>query len=318
MIRRYDFPLVPIVRPFPFRSLKSRWIQKVNEIQLHLLARFGIKGARIVGISTSGNTVVKLNRNYLLGTRGTILELPKDRAIFKWVIHHGGYAISESLFLAENLKKVILNENRVALIDIGANSGLVTLQTLNCLHSLPTCFLFEPIPKHVSAIESNLETLHKEVDLKIIVGALSDREETRTIYTQGTNHGNTSLLSSVVKAKGRIETKVRCLDTAKYFNNYLQGFNYYVIKSDTQGYEPTILSRIPTIIWESCQAAVIEVWSLSNIDKNEIDVFLSNCLSFTWRKWEGQGVNLTLEQIGKFWTSQSGDSRNLYLWKEIQ
>lgn len=316
MIQRYTFPLVPIVRPFPLRNLYSRWLQKIKEIQLHLFAKFGVRGARIIGVTSLGNTLVKLNRSYLLGTRGTILQLPRDRAIFKWVIQQGGYSTEESLFLAKNLEKVMLNENKVALIDIGANSGLVTLQTLNCLHALPTCFLFEPIPKHVSAIEFNLQTLRKEVNYKIIMGALGDKEEIRKIYTQETNQGNSSFLPLVVKDQGRIETEVRCLDTVKYFNNYLQGFDYYVIKSDTQGYEPIILSRIPKVIWESCQAAIIEVWSLPNIDEYAIDIFLSNCLTFTWRKWEGQGATLTLEQIRNFWTDQSGESRNLFLWRK--
>ena len=84
-------------------------------------------GSRIVGATFNGNTLLQLNKKYALGDKGTVLELPRDSVIFESVQKRGVWELDKSKFLAHGLKRACRNTDKVALLDIGANTGLVTL-----------------------------------------------------------------------------------------------------------------------------------------------------------------------------------------------
>ena len=114
--------------------------------------------ARSVDILENGNHLVKLTRHSPLGKRGSILELPRDKVMFGAVQRSGYWDLELSHFLREGLDGKQMLEEKSALLDIGANTGLVTLQTMNIAAGRHDYFLFEPIPRHVSAIRRNLST----------------------------------------------------------------------------------------------------------------------------------------------------------------
>lgn len=276
----------------------------------------GFLGARIVGVAPNGNTLLQLNKNYPLGSKGTVIELPRDRVIFEYVQKSGVWELDESKFLAHGLKKACRNTPKVALIDIGANTGLVTLQATNLSNTSVEVFLFEPIPRHAAAIKSNLRNLS---NININEFGLSDKNGQADIFTQATNHGNTSLLNSVVPEIGMISTRIKLVETTAYFKKFLNNFDKYIIKCDTQGMCALILSRIPESIWKNCVSAVIEVWALDEISKQDVETLLSMFQEFEHVAWQfnTREEKIELSEVSEFWLSKSGSFRNLFLSKNI-
>ena len=331
---------IPITSPTPFKTFPKRLIRKWRNILANILSptqrisrtlnqnakvftsaiairiRSRFRGARIVGVSQNGNTILRLNKNYALGRKGTDLELPQDLVIFESVKRRGDWELEESEFLAIALRKVgKITSSKAALLDIGANTGLVTLQAMNLSKKSIEAFLFEPIPRHVAAIEHNLRSLK---NIHVNEFALSNQNGKSEIFTQTTNHGNTSLLKSVVPSDELIRTSIKLVDTSEYCDNFLKGFDEYVIKCDTQGLDALILSRIPNRIWQSTEAAIIEVWALPEILEQDVTDLLAMCQDFKFASWHPKSQErLSLKEISEFWLGKSGTHRNLFLSKSL-
>ena len=312
---RVWFPL-PQARPiktFPERlTRKLIWIN--NNSFKKLCVRIGLLGATIVGQSSNGNTILKLNKDYALGPKGTLIELPQDQAIFESVKNRGNWELEESRFLARNLNQLTsIPVSRIALLDIGANSGLVALQTINLSNVNCEVFLFEPLPRHVRAIEENLRSLP---GTHINEFALSDNNGYSMIHTDFSNNGNSSFFETVVPRSGIVSTKVRLVDTQEYCDNFLNNFDKFIIKSDTQGMDALILSRLPRRIWEKCVAAVIEVWALPQVNKKDVESLLSMLEDFEYLDWSPTFERkLSLHEIQEFWLGNSDNQKNLFVRK---
>jgi FkbM family methyltransferase len=313
---------IPISNPTPIKTFPQRLIWKWTFITKRVISSSGIRlgffGARNVGIAPNGNALLQLNKDYALGCKGTVLELPRDQVIYEFINKKGFWELEESKFLARGLKKVCQDSHKikVALLDIGANTGLVTLQAMNLSNVTAEIFLFEPLPRHAQAIGQNLRNL-PNVHLNNF--ALSDKNGQAEIFTEATNHGNTSLLHSVVKDIGMISTQIQLVETTEYCNEFLTNFDSYVIKCDAQGMDALILSRIPELIWKNCESAVIEVWSLNSISKKDVDAFLSMCQEFEYVGWHPntEKERIELSEVSEFWLSKSGSERNLFMSKSL-
>ena len=134
----------------------------------------------------------------------------------------GTWELDESMFLADGLKRACKNTHKVALLDIGANTGLVTLQAMNLSNTSAEVFLFEPVPRHASAIKKNLRNLS---NININEFGLSDKNGQAKIFTEATNHGNTSLINSVVPEIGMISTQIQLVETKEYCAKFLNKFD---------------------------------------------------------------------------------------------
>jgi FkbM family methyltransferase len=308
---------IPVPKLLPIKAFPQRLIRKWLHIAKKYVSlagvRLGFLGARIVGITPNGNTLLSLNKNYALGPKGTVLELPMDLVIFNDVRKWGAWELDESKFLARGLKIARKNTPKVALLDIGANTGLVTLQAMNLSKTSIEVFLFEPIPRHVSAIKHNLGNFS---NIHINEFALSNKNGNSEIFTQATNHGNTSLLESVVPSDELIRTRIEIIDTAEYCDSFLEGFDNYVIKCDTQGMDALILSSIPNRIWQNTEVAIIEVWALPEIREQDVTHLLAMCKNFNYANWNPNSQEkISLDEIREYWLGRSGTYRNLFLSK---
>ena len=298
------------------KALPKKLITKtfvIFKILIHsILSRYGFSGAKLVGKTDYGNSFLKLNKNCALGYKGSTIELPRDQTIYKYIKLYGYWEIEEANFLAKFLKKLCENKDfKVAFLDIGANTGLVTLQTMNIANTDNSVFLFEPIPRHVSAIKHNLKGFS---NISINNFALSNKNGRSKIYTQINNHGNTSLIQSLVPSNRCITTSIKLVDTKHYFHKNLKEFDKYVVKSDTQGTDALILSRIPKRVWQNTECAVIEVAALPEIDKIDVDNLLLMFNSFEIISWHPNlKQKISLKEIREFWLSKSGSQRNLFL-----
>ena len=84
---------------------------------------------------------------------------------------------------------------KIAFVDLGANSGLVTLQTLRYAQTQNVVLIVEPLPNHVKAIKRNLQTLETSSHLFHIFEYGLGRESAEIdIFTESNNHGNSSFL----------------------------------------------------------------------------------------------------------------------------
>lgn len=276
----------------------------------------GFFGARHVGVTSCGNYLLQLNKDYALGRKGTILELPFDKKMYKQIINQGSWELEVSKFLARGLKKANKIYDKTALLDIGANTGLVTLQALRLSDTTDEVFLFEPLPRHTSAIRHNLNNFSS---IQVNEFALSDKNGTADIFTQANNFGNTSMLKSVVQDIDVISTQIQLVETTEYCNKFLKNFDTYVIKCDTQGMDALILSRLPEWIWGNCESAVIEVWALNEISRKHVEKLLFMCQDFDQVGWRpnAHGMEVKLSEVKDFWLSKSGASRNLFLSHKI-
>lgn len=100
---------IPLTTPTPIKSFPKRLVKKwrfmINNLVETMEVRFNLVGARVVGETPSGNTHLRLNRDYALGRKGTDLELPQDQVIFESVKRWGAWELEESEFLASGLRK---------------------------------------------------------------------------------------------------------------------------------------------------------------------------------------------------------------------
>lgn len=307
--------------PLPIKTFPQRLIRKWIFIAKNIVSLIGVPmgffGARIVGTTSDGNTILELNKNSALGSKGTVLELPTDEVIFASVKNWGAWELGVAQFLARGLKIACRQPHtKTVLLDIGANTGLVTLQAMNLSNTTNKVFLFEPVPRHASAIKQNLRNLS---NIHVNEFAFSDINGEANIFTQANNHGNTSLLKSAVPEIGMISTKIQLVETTAYCNNFLNNFDRYVIKCDIQGMDALVLSSIPDWVWKNCESAVIEVWALPEISKKDVEALLSMCQEFEYVAWQpnNRKEKLGLSEVSEFWLGKSRAHRNLFLSKNI-
>jgi hypothetical protein len=83
-----------------------RRIVAIRSHVTYLACKIRFSGASIIGNTSSGDIILSLNKNYLLGERGTILQLPQDQVIFKKIRYYGNWEIEESKFLGRTLKEL--------------------------------------------------------------------------------------------------------------------------------------------------------------------------------------------------------------------
>jgi FkbM family methyltransferase len=163
-----------------------------------------------------------------------------------------------------------------------------------------------------------LNNLKNFSNIHILKFALSDVNGEATIFTEDTNHSNTSLFKSVVPNICMISTQVELVEATEYCEKFLNNFHSFVIKCDAQGMDALILSRFPEWIWKNCVSASIEVWALNEISKKDVDGLLFKFKEFDQVSWRPNATGereVELSEVREFWLSKSGSFRNLFLSK---
>jgi len=315
---------IPLPRLLPLRTFPSRLPLKLEFVykafKQILLLKMGKIGAKNIGTNQLGNALLRLNRDYPVGEKGFVIELPKDEVIFEQLQFTGSWEREISEFLATGLKKISLNKNsKPGMVDIGANCGFISLQTMNLLETTQDFYLIEPLPRHVHALRNNLEVMREKKNIHIFEFGLSDISGSSDIYTEVLNQGNSTIFSNVVKSDSSRVTKIQLSDTKDFCEEYLIGHTGYVIKSDTQGMDALILSRIPDRIWRTVESAVVEIWALPEIKDSDVDKLLSMWSGFKYIGWSSDSTDLaarvSLSEVREFWLSKSRLEQNLYLSK---
>ena len=311
----------PIPRLFPIHSFPTRLSLKCMSVMKNSKSLLGLKlrlsGARLVGETAAGNSLLRLNRTSELGVKGFIIAQPRDGTIFKHIQTYGYWEKEESKFISKGLIEICSSAGtKVALLDIGANTGLITLQAMNLSNTNNEVHLFEPIPKHIEALNHNLKVLIKNNTAKIYEFGLSNEDAQKKIYTRLSNQGKSTLLPKLLPPGGRKSTTVKVRDTNNFFKNRFADIDKFVIKCDIEGFDALVLAMSPKAIWDRVDLLVVEVWPVESIREKDVSKLIQYLQDFTVLSWStNPSVAISLFEVREYWLNKSAESRNLFAKK---
>jgi hypothetical protein len=111
-----------------------------------------------------------------------------------------------------------------------------------------------------------------------------------------------------------LSQKIDVADARDWAVTNLDGSGFFVIKSDLQGHDALVLSRIPERIWDKTESAVVEIWASKEIDERDVSGCIRMWGMYKRLSWDGAGhLNCTLEEVRNFWLSQDNTQRNLFI-----
>jgi len=308
---------IPFTSILPLNTFLIR-LKKKNLYILQLIySIIGLSGARIIGALPNGCFQVRLNKSSILGEKGTILNLPKDNVIFQNVRTYGHWEKHECEFISRALQTAHLStQSKVALLDIGANVGLVTLGAMNLSKTATDIHLFEPTPIHIFALKHNLKNLKISGDIFVNEHGLSNKSETIKLYRDLGNSGHSSVFNKAVNVQNREEIEVRLESANQYFESNLLNYDSFIVKSDIQGLDAQVLSNFPIEFWKKVKAAVIEVWAFTEVKNEDVEDLITKLDGFQNLSWDPYfRIKPTITEIKKYWLSRNNQQRNLYISK---
>lgn len=257
---------------------------------------------------------VVIKRDCKLGKKGSSLKLVQDDVIYWNVMSLGNWEPEESDFLANRITELLSNTDskQVCLIDLGANTGLITRQTLLQLDETPAVLLVEPIERHVNCIKENL-SIFNSTSVEILQMALGRQTGQVEIYSQFGNFGNSSLEISLIPDYQRI-SEVVPVSRPEVLQQYTADYTWIVLKCDIQGLDAFVIANLDSDFWERVDSAIIEVWAVPSQNKDEVIeslIKLSNMFLFSWSQKTLSEVSI--QDVSNYWLSGDGSWRNLYL-----
>lgn len=246
-----------------------------------------------------------------LGKKGFRLVMPRDKNMYLQVLKQGSWEFFDSKFIASVLENA---PKESVFVDIGANVGLITLQTVNLIPEKTFDIVcIEPRAEFFQALKYNLREIDLAVDL--LNFALSDFEGEAEFFSEATNLGNSSLISEAMPPNGVQNVKkeiVRVRDSLSFFTS-LYNYENIVIKIDTQGSDAKIISNIPKNLYSKISGLVLEVWSLKGVKEEEIDMVIELLNTFSVVFIDSKlSKREDLERLKEFWLSESNETRMVY------
>lgn len=240
---------------------------------------------------------------------GEFVELPLDDVIAPFVLTHGHWQMEELEFFAAHQPA-----GPSVLIDVGANIGLVTRQLIHRLPSLAAALCFEPHPANFRWLSRNLAHLPQchLVQAAIGVGAAQELR----FYEEVGNVGNYSLNLDAMRGKQYRTSVVQCVPATE--SQLLARLpealrdRPLIWKSDTQGFDESIMTSLPDSFWNRVHAGVIEMWRIERpaFDRGRLAQILG---SFAIRRFGAQrDRNVSVEEILEYSTGSDYRQDDLY------
>lgn len=258
-------------------------------------------------IGTDGFYYLVLKRSCRLGEKNTAIYLPKDEVISRFVRGTGTWDKETVDFLSKTIK----DSDGITLLDLGSNVGLISLQVLNQYKI--KAILVEPVPDFVHFSRTNLI---EHIDrVQILNIALSDKIGKRFIYIEDRNKGNSTLDKKLISGTYE-KIEILEVDSEDFFNEVFKPGIKFVLKSDMQGSEPVVLSKMDQNQWDQVISASIEIWATPDVLARDVEVCVNNFDNFTFVSWHPRRLEkLTKKEILDFWLKKDNSFRNLYLAK---
>ena len=306
---------VPIVRLNPKKTFFPRIFIKIKTILIlainRILCSLKIRGGKVVGFSKEGNVYLKFSVDTPIGMKNEKILLPRDYVIFQSIRTRGSWEKELCSFLAQIFNtRLATNQTATHLLDIGAHSGMIAIQTSRLSKNPFIAFCVEPLPINLEALHENMARQSILTEYKIFPYALGNRNQKVPIYTEKSNYGNTSLYELI--GKNTFTTQIDLRSTAEFVENEIPRSASLVLKLDTQGSEIEILSNFPDSLWSQIMGGVIEVRGSSNLNHDKILLLLQKFCVFDKLFFEGNEKKIELSELERFWLNNSGEERNLY------
>lgn len=308
---------LPIVRLTPRKTFWWRLGQKHSAPFIRLtnaiLCNFKLKGARVIGKSPMGNVFLRFNVDTPVASKNEIICIPKDRVIFQSIRSSGTWELDSCIFLAEAFKSGNTSDSYAnTLLDIGANSGMITIQTARLARKPISAYCIEPLPINLEGLRANLQKQTHLAEYKIYPFALSQEDGFAKIYSERVNIGNTSLFR-MDKWKDTFETEIALRNTTEFIKREFSDSAIIALKCDTQGSEFRILSGFPSSFWSKIVRGIIEIRSVANLTPNQIFPILK-CLEKYNNLFWGDNIEkkIDLLEIEKLWLGETGEERELF------
>lgn len=273
-------------------------------INLKILSHlFQVRELVILPESTSPLYLVDKN------TRSASLHLPLDTYIGMETLLTKQYFPQTIHMLNELIQK---ERQSYALIDIGANIGLYARQSINIFKKIEKIFAYEPHPNNYSLLLKNLANIN---DVEANMFGLGAANSNLEFYLDPNNNGNYSLnKNAMTETPGMIKVDIKNAgeESRKWLSSCESDFIY---KSDTQGYDETIVSAIDPLFWPRVKCGVIELWRIAG-KEYDVDAFVRMLDSFPCKMFEKvPGKNVSSQEIMQFLNSDDGQSEDLLFWR---
>ena len=261
-------------------------------------------------VSSPSISVLNLNEETTLGKKNEKIFVTNDS-------YQTWYIMNDKKFHQQFIDQVnkLSNQNtEYNLIDIGANTGLLTRCLLNNVNNIKNSFLVEPDRDNIFCIENNLKN-YKNLNIEKLALDVEDGE--KKLFIDQNNKGNLSFNFEMMKLKQdklsfmNSEDNyqiVNCKSVKKYFKQIKNGLKN-IIKIDVQGHDEVIFQEIPEDELSKTDILILEVTPLKSkiLDKNKFNSNLKFFKKFT----NFNGDTFTVDQINKMIELKSGKSFDL-------
>lgn len=207
------------------------------------------------------------------------LRLAVDQVVAPTAYWHNAWEPEELQFVKEHLAP----GRKYLLVDVGANMGLVTRQILAAIDAVQGAICYEPHPGNFDCLRFNVS--HRNV--RLLNAGLGSESADLRFYLDPANCGNFSLNADAL-ADTRSETMVKVLDARGESLRWLEleasaalgtdqeidargrpeqvpdrDRRRFIYKSDTQGFDELIATRIAGSFWSRVDVAMLEMWRIA-------------------------------------------------------
>lgn len=251
---------------------------------------------------------IELQRDSALGRKGDRILSPSDTVLLPYLLENGQWH-TEPLDLA---LKLLDRDADYTVVDIGANVGLFSRQFILAFKGVRRCLCVEPDRRNFEAMEANLRSF-AGLELKLFPFALAGVSGQATLFRDHDNIGNFSLNRDAMRDRKFDQAEIPVVDAADWANQHLGGDERIILKTDTQGMDETIVTRIPLDIWRKVAFACIEIWRIEKPAFDE-NLFRAIVESFPHRSFRGV-ENGPVEVILEYASGTDWQFYDLYLWR---
>ena len=261
-------------------------------------------------ISIPTISVLTLREDTSLGKKNEKIFVTNDSYQSWYIMNSSNYHKS----FVEKVLEFTKSEISYNLIDIGANTGVLTRCLLNNISNINSCFLVEPDPDNLFCIKNNLQHFK---NINILDCALDQLDGEKKLFIDRNNKGNLSFNYEMMTLKqdklnfmnsrdNYINVKTKSIKN--YFND-IRNENNNIIKIDVQGYDEIIFQEIPEYVLNETDALFIEITPLKSkmINKEKFN----SKLDLFKRYKTINGNQLSKEEVIELTKRQSGKSYDL-------
>lgn len=192
----------------------------------------------------------KLKKGYLKN-KLVMYFLEDDHFVGNVISSTGDYEAYETSIILNNIEK------GDTVVDIGANIGFHTILFANKVGSKGKVFAFEPDPVSYEILLKNI----KANNFKNVIAsslAISNKKAVLNLYKSKDNYGDNRVYSSDISGTN-LKIKADSLDN--FFKDFItRGDKISLLKIDTQGFEPFVISGAKQLIEKNKPTLIFEYW----------------------------------------------------------